>query len=73
MESLKLSAEVVHRHRASEKVLVTAFCNDLRAQCERLTATGVADTLGISQQYLSDILNGRRNVSDHLIQKVMEL
>ena len=33
----------------------------------------LADKIGVSQQYLSDVVRGRRRVSDAVVAKLMEL
>lgn len=48
-----------------EKVL-----NAIRKMCKGKTQTAVARELGISSSYLSDILNGKREVSEGLAKRV---
>jgi transcriptional regulator with XRE-family HTH domain len=51
--------------------LEVRFVAALDEACARSSAKALAEAIGISEQYLSDIRRGRRPVSDGMLHKVV--
>ncbi len=43
----------------------------LKGMCEKTSQKEAAKELGISEQYLSDVVNGRRDLTDKLLEKLL--
>jgi predicted transcriptional regulator len=72
--SLKKAAKLLHCKRLLGLSHESEFATELRLEMQRqkCTALVLAAEMRVSPSFLSDIMSGRRKVSDGLLKRIME-
>ena len=74
MNELRKKAEQLKACREAERIKELALRVALDHCCEgRGKPTAVAAEIGVSKQYLSDVLHNRRGISTELLEKLCEV
>ena len=69
-QELQTEAKQLRALRAQEDVAQLKLRINLGEYLKGLVAKTTAETLGVSEQYLCDIRNGRRKISDEFLERL---
>ena len=71
LEDLDSAALTLLDYRRRGSPFETQFVTALNEACTRSSGKAIAEALGVSNQYLSDVKRGRRRVSDKLLVRIV--
>lgn len=72
MTQVQTAGEAVRHSRGAAAAHESSLIRALYALCQVSSKKALASKIGISQQYLDDIINRRRGISDKTLGKILK-